>query len=51
VEHKLNEDEQKVWEILSTPYVPPYDMNDPAYIQKLIDEVKASFLAKQNEIR
>jgi hypothetical protein len=53
---ELNAEEQKVWEILATPYVPQslWDALSEQAIRQMIDEIKAALIKtepKQNEIR
>jgi hypothetical protein len=53
----LSDDEQKVWDILTTPYAPQLDPRSTEYIRYLLDEVKASLaklnneMTKHNEVR
>ena len=46
MEKDLNDDQQKVWDILSTPYVPPtaWDDMSPDAISKLIEEIKLAMV-------
>ena len=48
---KLNEEQQQVWKILSTPYSPPvWNGMTMADINKFIDEIKEAIILK-NEVR
>ena len=47
MDSQLSEDEQKVWDILATPPMSPSDFLSPEYIFKMIEEVKAAMIAKQ----
>lgn len=42
----LNDDQLKVWDILSSPYVPPSDLDsiDPEALRRIVDEIKKAML-------